>query len=153
MSERTHPKLGLSFISCDTISKILQKHSAYNPFDLMCTTHRQTYLSLLEKIQPFSNKQNKSENNIYNICNIILHNDTSFLKQEFTTTIEGFSSQNIITIGKALFPYLFPFGIGAYDKNIPLDNYIRMRISFLFSVFTLHKPYILVMYQLRQSIT
>ncbi|EFJ39362.1 hypothetical protein VOLCADRAFT_108666 [Volvox carteri f. nagariensis] len=51
----------------------------------------------------------------------------------------------------AMFPYLFPFGVGAFMGGTTLVKYLAYRAKCLFSVWTLCKPYLLLMYVLRQS--
>jgi len=46
----------------------------------------------------------------------------------------------------------FPRGEGAYDGRISLHDYLKYRMSMLFSPFALFKPYLLFMYDLCQSI-
>jgi hypothetical protein len=57
-----------------------------------------------------------------------------------------------MTLESALFPFLFPHGIGAYDGRTTLSEYLKYRMSTLFSPFTLYKPYLLYMYDIRQSV-
>lgn len=52
-----------------------------------------------------------------------------------------------ITIENALFPFLFSFGHGAHDGKMFFNQYLKMRIFALFSIFTLYKPYMLLMFQ------
>ena len=59
---------------------------------------------------------------------------------------------NNITLELALFPFLFPSGNGAYDGEISLQEYLRYRMTCLFSPFTLYKPYLLLMYDVRQAL-
>ena len=59
---------------------------------------------------------------------------------------------NNITLELALFPFLFPSGNGAYDGKISLQEYLRYRMTCLFSPFTLYKPYLLLMYDVRQAL-
>ena len=61
-------------------------------------------------------------------------------------------SDNSITVEKALFPFLFPHGDGAFDGRTTLNTYLRMRMLQAFSVFTLFKPYLLLMFQIRQAV-
>lgn len=55
------------------------------------------------------------------------------------------------TFEQALFAPLFPNGRSFYTGVGTLPGYVRMRCMALFTSFTLVKPYILVMYQLRQA--
>ncbi len=51
----------------------------------------------------------------------------------------------------AMFPYLFPFGTGVFWGGSTLVKYLAYRAKCLFSVWTLCKPYLLLMHVLRQS--
>ena len=57
-----------------------------------------------------------------------------------------------LTIETAMFPFLFPHGTGAFDNGMTFTSYLRMRMLQAFSVFTLFKPYLLLMFQVRQAI-
>jgi hypothetical protein len=57
-----------------------------------------------------------------------------------------------ITLELNVFPFLFPHGHGACDGKIPIHEYVEFHLSLLFSPFTLYKPYLLIMYDLQQSI-
>ena len=57
-----------------------------------------------------------------------------------------------MTLESTLFPFLFPHGIGAYDGRTTLSEYMKYRMSTLFSPFILYKPYLLYMYDIRQSV-
>ena len=57
-----------------------------------------------------------------------------------------------ITLENALFPFLFPHGHGSYDGKITFFEYIKYRMEKMFTPFTLYKPYLLYMYDVRQSL-
>ncbi len=57
-----------------------------------------------------------------------------------------------MSLEKALFPFLFPHGCGAYDGIGGLLLYLKQRMFTLFFVFTLYLPYLLLMFQVRQAI-
>jgi hypothetical protein len=51
----------------------------------------------------------------------------------------------------AMLPYMFPKGTGMYPGGkMTLPDYLRRRAKMLFSPFTLVKPYVFMMHQLRQ---
>jgi hypothetical protein len=52
----------------------------------------------------------------------------------------------------SLFPFLCPHGHDAYDGKTSIHEYLKFRMSTLFSPFTMYKPYLLIMYDLRQTI-
>ena len=54
-----------------------------------------------------------------------------------------------LTLELAIFAALFPHGTGAF-QNQSFAEYLRYRMSCGFSVFTLHKPYLMIMFLIRQ---
>jgi hypothetical protein len=70
----------------------------------------------------------------------------TFRRNTLNVEMEG------MTLETALFPFLFPHGHGAYDGWTTLSEYLKYRMSTLFSPFTLYKPYLLYMYDIRQSV-
>jgi hypothetical protein len=57
-----------------------------------------------------------------------------------------------MTLELNLFSFLFPHGYGAYDGKMSIHEYLKFRMSTLFSPLTIYKSYLLIMYDLRQSI-
>jgi hypothetical protein len=60
-----------------------------------------------------------------------------------------------MTCESSLFPFLFPDGTGAFCKDKhgdTLSTYLHHRMSTMFSPWTLYKPYLLIMYDLRQAV-
>ena len=61
----------------------------------------------------------------------------------------------IVTIESAIFPFLFPHGEGIWRPDSTLSpfksimSYLNFRMKQLFSPFTLHLPYLMIMYQVR----
>ena len=57
-----------------------------------------------------------------------------------------------ISAEAAMFPFLFPDGVGMYSGGtMSLTDYLTMRSRQLLSMFTLCKPYLLLMYCVRQT--
>ncbi|GAQ92710.1 hypothetical protein KFL_011020025 [Klebsormidium nitens] len=79
-----------------------------------------------------------------------------YVVKRLTTNVCGLPVRPIddekVTLETALFPFLFPFGSGAYDSKISLPTYLRTRMKALFSPFTLYLPYLLLMYQVRKAV-
>ncbi|DBA91865.1 TPA: hypothetical protein ACH3X1_015999 [Trebouxia sp. C0004] len=73
------------------------------------------------------------------------------LMQAAETPLPMSDTPDACTLEQALFPYLFVFAQGAWDGGMNLCNYLRMRMSQLFSPFTLCKNYLLLMYHVRQT--
>ena len=73
--------------------------------------------------------------------------DTQLLLGEVT-----FANAPDLSLEMALFPFLFPHGIGALDGKTTLTKYLKFRMRQAFSVFTLYKPYLLLMYQIHVAV-
>ena len=57
-----------------------------------------------------------------------------------------------IALKIALFLFLFLHGNGAYDGCISIHDYLNYRMNCFFLPFTLYKPYLLLIYNIHQSI-
>ena len=99
--------------------------------------------------------QPRKHANFFLICYVHLRNgsqsDTrgepiTFRKNILNVELEG------MTFESALFSFLFLHGHGAYDGRTTLSEYLKYQITILFSPFTLYKPYLLYIYDLRQSV-
>jgi hypothetical protein len=78
--------------------------------------------------------------------------DLALLKEEKPISFRNNTlNANIgcMILESALFVILFPHGIGAYDGRTTLSEYLKYHMSTLFSPFTLYKPYLLYMYDIR----
>jgi hypothetical protein len=51
----------------------------------------------------------------------------------------------------ASFPFLFQHGHDIYDGKMKLNKYLKYRMSTLFSPFKMYEPYLLCIYDLKQS--
>ncbi len=79
--------------------------------------------------------------------------NSTTIHEQLKVHIEGLQSNiPFITLKNVLFPFLFPWGEGAYDEIISLHDYLKYYMNMLFSSFTIYKPYLLFMYDLCQSI-
>ena len=65
---------------------------------------------------------------------------------------EPVSECPVLTLECALFPHLFPHGEGCFDGRIQFHHYLLQRANQLFSLFTMFKPYFLLMMQIRQAL-
>jgi hypothetical protein len=85
---------------------------------------------------------------------IMRNNDNPFKIERLLVRKDGMCTNPTLNMSleKALFPFLFPHGCGAYDGIGGLLPYLKQRMSTLFFVFTLYPPYLLLMYQVRQAI-
>ena len=79
----------------------------------------------------------------HSIGNVHLRNGTGSDKRGETIAFRNNTvNANIggMTLESALFPFLFPHANGAYDGRTTLSEYLKYRMSTLFSPFTLYKP-------------
>ena len=56
-----------------------------------------------------------------------------------------------LTVELCMFPFLFSHGTGHYTGAISWVSYCKMRAQQLFSFYTLHLPYLFVLYMIRQA--
>ena len=77
--------------------------------------------------------------------------NASLLQESMTTDVEGLLDDEAVTLEITLFPFLFPHKHGHYEGSESFPEYMKRRIQQLFSPFTLYKPCMLMMYQLRQA--
>jgi hypothetical protein len=80
------------------------------------------------------------------MCN----NDKPFKIKRLLVQEDGMCTNPTLNMSfeKALVPFLFPHGCGAYDGIGGLLPYLKYNMFTLFSVFTLYPPYLLLMYQM-----
>ncbi len=91
----------------------------------------------------------------FEIGKLTMHNnDNPFKIKKLLVREDGMCTNPILNMSlkKVLFPFLFPHGCGAYNGIGGLFSYLKCKMSTLLSIFTLYPPYLLLMYQVRQSI-
>ena len=100
---------------------------------------------------------NGRRSSVYNIGNLALRDNPNNATNKVLVRPDGtplLPSQHAVTLESAVFPYLFPAGTGAFQhlKDSPetLASYLKYRMQSFYTPFTLFKPYLLVMYQVRQ---
>lgn len=156
LAERPHKKQGLCILSPAVITNIIEKQSEDNPFQLMTEAEKHCQFSLLQNLAEPSRRRAYSVKDVHEFASIQVRNTKGLVQRTATFKYNGLPSVNTavkdITLKSAVFPYLFPFGHGNYKGEVGFSDYIRMRIGMLFSVYTLYKPYLLLMYQLKQAI-
>jgi hypothetical protein len=171
--EREGKSTGVAVVSSDVVDKILQENRARGPLSPVDFNLLPNVLGLISDERPLAGSQAPKRNTIFEMGSM-------FLREKLLTPRSGAPDQELVdhlpfsvasdglmpdqralknffpslhlTLETALFPFLFPFGTGAYDGAVTLCNYLRMRMRMFFSVFTLHKLYLLLMYQLRQAV-
>lgn len=97
----------------------------------------------------------KKENN-YSVGSCTLRDNMVSKRIELITRSDGVSIQNItadvtLTAEAAIFPILFPFSKGYFVGACYLADYLHLRMRGHFTLFTLFKPYLLVMFVIRQA--
>ena len=169
--ERLNPKVGFAAISGDVMRRFLKDAQQRGPAgehvleELLDET-----LGLMEDTTRLST-DHLAEQPACNIGSLYLRQDADVearppedlvvgpnglqdLATNVTTpAVEGFP----LTAESANFPFLFPtgdgwFGKSKHGKGVTLATYLHYRMLCSFSVFTMYKPYLLLMYQLRQAV-
>jgi hypothetical protein len=138
-------------LSTEVIQSILEKHSiGTRPIDDENSEATVESLSILLNV---SEKEPSSYNKDYyfvgNLTNRINLKIESLLVRPYQLHIAHGPN---ISLELALFPFLFPQGNGAYDGLISIHEYLKYKMNCLFSPFILYKPYLLLMYDIQQSV-
>ena len=150
--ETPDPSLGISILPSDVVHHIVQSqrekgiatHSmTVNPFDPDIHILRDVSYSI-----PISRKR---KCDVFDSGNLYCRSSV-LLREPMVTNVEGLSTDDGLTLETSMFPFLFPHQHGHYQGGIGFSDYIKRRIQQLFSPFTLYKPYLLLTYELRQSI-
>ncbi|MCO5579219.1 hypothetical protein L7F22_033073 [Adiantum nelumboides] len=156
LSEQPHKKMSLCVLSSDAIAKILNTHAENEPFQPMQQSESQLEMGILENIHCTSRRGAYFTTDVHEYGSIKLCAGTRLTERttRFRYNEMPASSSDIhdVTIEMAMFPFLFPHGHGHYNGEVGFSEYIKMRIGTLFSIYTLYKPYLLMMYQLKQAI-
>ena len=100
---------------------------------------------------------NGRKTSVYNVGNISLRANPEKATNKLLVRPDGtplLPTESAVTLESAIFPYLFPDGQGAFqhikDNKETLASYLAWRMKSMFTAFTLFKPYLLIMYQVRQ---
>lgn len=154
MLEYPHPTIGVPFLSSTLIERVVQNAQQRGPTvmtqdNLLVPVLTSCMLHLPQQRQPTDE---------YEIGYVMPRSasDEAAL-QPLQVDADGiptdFSNLKVgLTFETAAFSFLFPHGIGFFRLMMKsLCDYLHMRMSALFSIFTLYKPYVLLMYQLRQA--
>jgi hypothetical protein len=158
-------------VPATVVNGILQQNIARGPLNPLQTNLIPHVLGLLTDERPLAGSQAPRRNTIFEMGS--LHLKDTLLEREspvslasqlvlFEVLADGLqrlannqashSPFQHLSLESALFPFLLPFGLGAYDGAITLCKYLRMRMRCFFSIFTLHKLYLLMMYQICQAV-
>jgi hypothetical protein len=103
---------------------------------------------------------NGRKSSVYHVGNLVLRDNQGQGSNRLLVRSDGtqlISGANLpVTLEMALFPYLFPNGTGAYQHTSnaieSLAAYLMFRMKCFFSPWTLFKPYLLMMFQVRQVV-
>ncbi len=151
--EKPNPTHGLCVLSFSIVEEILTKvGTSERPFSSMDVEPFIQNLSLLFDMRP---KISHNFDDAFEIGKFTMHdNDNLFKTERLLVREDGMCTNPTLNMSleKALFPFLFPHGCGAYDGIGGLLPYLKQRMSTLFSISTLYPPYLFLMYQVRQVI-
>ncbi len=156
MVERPNTRLGICVLSEEVLEHILHSHNDLRPFEVMIEAENGNVYSILQTLPELRRRRAYNASDKHEFSSIHLRSLAMVAERTIIFNHSGLPSINSdikdVTMESAVFPFMFPFGHGQYDGAIRFADYIRMRSSTLFSVFTLYKPYLLLMYQLKQAI-
>jgi hypothetical protein len=165
MIEKQGQCANVAVFSSTVVNPILAHHIARGPLQPVEADLLPHALALLSDERPLGGSQAPKRNTIFEMGSLHLRTANRLEERDFDTDSEDayplFMRSNglqrldtvtSITLETALFPFLFPFGKNAFTGAMGLCNYLRLRMQNRFSIFTLHKLYLLSMYQLRQAV-
>ena len=163
MSEIVSPTRRVPYITSECVINILKVHQFHSPVfvDNAPTLLPSFYSTSVDAVSHVTQPSTTFD------LGLLHHRDpivspttrvTAASSMEIPTIVSPFPDGKLVTVEYAVFPYLFPDGIG-YFSPVPkkqqdsetFNEYLEKKCSQLFSVFTLFKPYLLLMYHLRQS--
>jgi hypothetical protein len=151
--EQPQKSNSICILLTEVVKNIIDRHRTDSPafptMNVEDSIHNLTLLFDMRNIQGF--KKNSNYYTIRNVCKR-LNNENKLCEAITFRSNTLNSSTYYMTLEYALFPFLFPHGHGWYDSKYTFNEYIKHRMSSLFSPFTLYKPYLLYMYNLKQSL-
>jgi hypothetical protein len=151
--EQPQKSRSMCVLSAEIVKNIIEKHRidppAFPTMNVEDSVHNLTLLFDMRNTQG-----SKKNSNYYTIGNVCRRPDNENKLCEAITFRSSTLSSNThyLTLEYALFPFLFPYGHRWYDGNCTFNEYMKYRMSSLFTPFTLYKPYLLYMYNLMQSL-
>lgn len=105
-------------------------------------------LSLLSDLEAYEKLPTSTKFKVGN-----LHIRDTYVKLPFivgSDSLPTLYNERGVTMEAAVFPYMFPHGSRFWTNQIKLGQYLKWRMTSMFTLFTLCAVYPLLMYQLRQ---
>ena len=152
--EQPEKSMSICILTPDVIQPIIANTGTHSMSFPTMDVPRDVYdIALLFDMR--TQTQPRKHANFLTIENVHLRNgsrsDTSVEPITFRRNILNVKLEGM-TLESALFHFLFPHGHRAYDGRTTLSEYLKYRMTTLFSPFTLYTPYLLYMYDIRQSV-
>ena len=154
VSEQTQIITSMCVLTPDVIKRIIGNATLYSmPFSHLNVPQEVYDLALLFDMR--TEEGPKKHMNFHFLGNVHLWNEIgsdkrgqpiAFKNNTLNANIRG------MTLESALLLFLFPHENGAYVGWTTLLEYLKYRMSTLFTPFTLYKPYLLYMYDIHQSV-
>jgi hypothetical protein len=144
-------RAGIPILQSSVINDIIGNHKARGQISTM--RHgpaQQAYLTTFILTEP----DRTSKSAIYHAGEVTLRSLNLQPQRILVVGHDGVGKSTILaalTLEAALFPFLFPHGTGYFQKGALFSNYMLCRTQAMFSLFTLYKPYLLMMYQIKQA--
>jgi hypothetical protein len=161
--ERPSPLHGLCVLAPTVLDSIIRENIQRGPLAPMEMNLMPQLFSLLTDSRPLEGVQAPRRNTIFEVGSLQLRDQlvrprlTSFTLRvrpdgQRVTDDTDFQSLGALTLETALFPFLFPFASGAFNGAMTLCAYLQWRMHCFFSIFTLHKLYLFMMFQIRRAV-
>lgn len=153
MLEREHPRQGVPIVPSSILTNIVGDHIQRGPLAGEAGRDYYNYLSTLTLL---NRSAPKSKSQIYHAGELTLRS-LDLSKRVLRVLPDGLpvpgsdAALKKITLERAMFPFLFLHGEGSFKEGELLTLYCQRRCNAWLTPFTLYKPYLLLMHQMRQA--
>ncbi len=135
-------------VDSSVVERIIEHHRQRGPLDLMDSNLSRDTLGLLLDCSRVRDENDRHA--LLPAGNLVARN--SNVAQSIRCRTNGLSlSQKMPSVEEAVFPFMFPFGEGAFDGSCRFEDYLAFRCGCLFSPWKLFKPYLLYMYEIKMA--
>jgi hypothetical protein len=153
VAEQAPPDRPVPYLLPDSVRSFAASAQANQPLALATAAAAEAARSLMSVVVPVFTRPNVKQPPVMYTAGTLVPRNPTRAHVDLGVNADGTPAglHAGTSAEMALFPYLFPFGAGAYMGGLTLVKYLAYRSKCLFSVWTLCKPYLLLMHVLRQS--
>eukprot|EP00798_Chlamydomonas_sp_ICE-L_P006763 gene6763-2640_t len=146
---------GTPMLPSSAIENIIQRQVARGPTIVQQENPMPNLMSLVVDVEPHQTQQHANQS-VYDGGSIVLRNTLQvkqlLVRPDGSALLQPDKNMNLES---CLLPFMFPYGTGSFlasTRSFTFPDYLRYRMKSLLSPGTLIKPYLLLMYQVRQAV-